>query len=162
MSDVAKQAGVATGTAYVHYESKEALLFAAYVEVKRELGDAVAGLIDPAASPHDRFVQLWLGVYRTLAADPDRARFLVQMDSSPYAAEAHALAIARGDDAMVAQAMAEDIVDRLAPLSLELLYELGIAPAVRLAAGLGSDGTRPKPAAVRTMAEACWRAMTIG
>lgn len=35
MSRVAERAGVATGTAYVHYESKEELLIAAFVETKR-------------------------------------------------------------------------------------------------------------------------------
>ena len=40
MSLVAKQAGVATGTAYVHYDSKEDLLVAAFVEVKRKLAEA--------------------------------------------------------------------------------------------------------------------------
>ncbi len=38
MSAIAKEAGVAQGTAYVHYESKEQLLVAAYLELKREMG----------------------------------------------------------------------------------------------------------------------------
>ena len=38
MAAIAKQAGVATGTAYVHYPSKDELLLAAYVELKADLG----------------------------------------------------------------------------------------------------------------------------
>ena len=40
MSAVASEAGVATGTAYVHYASKDELVHAAYLEAKRELGAA--------------------------------------------------------------------------------------------------------------------------
>ncbi|MGD2044134.1 MAG: helix-turn-helix domain-containing protein, partial [Acidimicrobiia bacterium] len=35
MSLVAKRAGVATGTPYVHYDSKDDLLIASFVEAKR-------------------------------------------------------------------------------------------------------------------------------
>jgi AcrR family transcriptional regulator len=73
MSAAAKAAGVATGTAYVHYDSKDQLIYATYLEVKREMGVALEGVVDPNASAHDRFVQLWTGIYRHLADDPDRA-----------------------------------------------------------------------------------------
>ena len=41
MSAVARQAGVATGTAYTHYASKDELVLAAYRETKAALGRAV-------------------------------------------------------------------------------------------------------------------------
>ncbi len=47
MGAVAAAAGVATGTAYVYYASKDELIVATYVETKRELGDsAVAHPVD--------------------------------------------------------------------------------------------------------------------
>ena len=45
MSAVAKAAGVATGTAYVHYESKDELVIAAYLELKQQLGLIAAAAI---------------------------------------------------------------------------------------------------------------------
>ncbi len=86
MSAVAAEAGVATGTAYVHYASKDDLVLATYLEVKRELGEAAVVDVDPDAPARERFHQLWLGIHRHLSADPDRARFLLQVDSSPFAA----------------------------------------------------------------------------
>ncbi len=83
MAAVAERAGVATGTAYVHYPSKDALVMAAYQEVKRALGEAVSAIHLPT-EPAERFRALWFGVYRHLAGDPVRARFLVQVDSSPW------------------------------------------------------------------------------
>jgi AcrR family transcriptional regulator len=158
MSAVAKRAGVGTGTAYVYYPSKEALLLDAYREVKLALGAAVTAGVDPDAAPADRFRRIWTAVYRHLAADPARARFLVQVDHSPLAAQAHALVLAGAEDPLVAAAGSADLRPLLAELELELLYDLGLAPAVRLAA------TRPGlvEAELDVLATACWRAITRG
>lgn len=156
MSAVAAEAGVATGTAYVHYGSKDELVLATYLETKRELGAAAADAVDPRAAPHERFVQLWLALHDHLAADPDRARFLVQVDGSPYARAAHATALAQDGDPLLAQAAAADMAPLLAPLPLELLYDLGFGPAVRLVAG----GVALDREQLVIAAQACWRAIT--
>ena len=51
MGAVAKEAGVATGTAYVHYESKEELVYATYLEIKAGLSAAVMTGFDSTAEP---------------------------------------------------------------------------------------------------------------
>ncbi|MGI9528959.1 MAG: TetR family transcriptional regulator, partial [Acidimicrobiia bacterium] len=63
MSAVATEAGVATGTAYVHYESKDDLVLATYVEIKSELGDAALVGYDPDAAPAARYRHLVRGAY---------------------------------------------------------------------------------------------------
>ena len=158
MSAVAKRAGVGTGTAYVYYPSKEALLLDAYWEVKLAIGAAAMAGVDPGAAPADRFRKIWTAVYRHLAADPARARFLVQVDHSPLAAQAHELALAGDQDPLVAAAGSADLRPLLADLELELLYDLGLAPAVRLAA------SRPglPDHELEAVAGACWRAITHG
>ncbi len=155
MAAVAEEAGVATGTAYVHYASKEELVYASFLEVKRAMGEAGAARLDPAAAPRERFGQLWSGVHDHLAADPDRARFLVQVESSPYAATAHERAREVVDDALLAVA-GDDLLERLAPLPLPVLYDLAIGPVVRLVAG----DVKLDRGARSTLAEACWRAAT--
>ena len=157
MSAVAKEAGVATGTAYVHYESKEALLFATYLELKRDMGRVVQERVDQTAGPHDRVIQLWFVIHGFLAEDADRARFMVQVESSPYAAAAHEMAMATDGDPIMAQATAPDLAEHLAPLPIEVLYDLGIGPAIRLAAA----GAVVDTATLTTVAEACWRAITL-
>lgn len=158
MSSIAKEAGVAQGTAYVHYESKEQLLVAAYLETKRDMGTAACADIDRTARPHDRFLQLWLGAYRFLAEAPERAQFMLQIESSPYARVAHDLGMAVPDDPMMAEAAALGDAGVLAPLDLADLYDLALWPAIRRAAmheGPDDDGAR-------AVAEACWRAITVG
>ena len=90
MAAVAERAGVAAGTIYVHYGSKDELILVTHREVKEELGRAAATAMDPGDPPSERFRALWRSVYRHLAGDPDRARFLVQIESSPYSAGLHA------------------------------------------------------------------------
>jgi AcrR family transcriptional regulator len=157
MSAVAERAGVATGTAYVHYGSKDELVVAAYREVKLCLGRAAVGGVDEAAPPADRFRALWLGIYDHLAADPVRARFLVQIDASPYAAEAHAAAAGDPDDQLMAAATAPDLAALLVDLPVEVLYDLGLGPAVRLAA----SGIRLPREGLARVAGACWRAISL-
>jgi TetR/AcrR family transcriptional repressor of multidrug resistance operon len=156
MSSIAKEAGVAQGTAYAHYQSKEQLLVAAYLELKREMGTTACAEIDRTTTPHDRFIQVWLGVYRFLAEEPERAQFMLQLESSPYARVAHEKGMAVPDDPMMAEAAALHAADVLAPLDLDVLYDLAFWPAIRRAAtGEGVDET-----AAGAIAEACWRAIT--
>ena len=158
MSAIAAEAGVATGTAYVHYRSKDDLVFAAYLEAKRELGHAAVAGIDPGAPPEQRFRLLWRNVHRHLAAEPDRARFLVQVDGSPYAREAHAQSLAVAGDPLVAEASKPDLAIRLAALPPDVLYDLALGPAVRLVA----SGEEMDEEGLDALAGACWRAITRG
>lgn len=156
MSGVAAEAGVAAGTAYVHYASKDELVLATYLEVKRDLGAAAIAGVDPTAPADERFRAMWHGIHRYLSADPDRARFLIQVDGSPYAKTAHARAMAAADDPIAAEAGRADLAARLASLPVQVLYDLGFGPAVRLAAA----GEPLDADALDALAQACWRAVT--
>ena len=154
MSAVAARAGVATGTTYTHYASKDELVLAAYCETKAALG-AAAGA-DAGGPPAERFRRIWLATYHQLARNRDDALFLLQVDASPYKAAAHAAALADADDPLVAAAA--DLAGDLLPLPLDVLYELGLGPAVRLAAA----GTALADDELTTIADACWRAISRG
>ncbi|HJQ77849.1 MAG TPA: TetR/AcrR family transcriptional regulator [Acidimicrobiia bacterium] len=151
MSQVAGVAGVATGTAYVHYRSKDDLLIAAFVEVKTNLGHAAVEGVDLAGEPRQVFDSVWRNVYTHLRADPALARFLVQVEVSPLRQDAHD-ALAGEPLTETARMLARHLVD----LPLDVLYDLALAPAVRLAAA----GTRLGPEDTVTLIEACWRAVS--
>ncbi|MFL5886341.1 MAG: TetR/AcrR family transcriptional regulator [Thermoleophilaceae bacterium] len=156
MSAVAAEAGVATGTAYTHYASKSELVLATYIETKAELAAAATAQLDRSAGPAERFREIWLATYRHMSANPDHALFLLQVDASPYRAAAHEAAMAGDGDPLMQQAAAPDIAARLLPLPVEVLYELGLGPAVRLAASAAEldDGE------LGEIAHACWRAVS--
>jgi AcrR family transcriptional regulator len=156
MSAVAAEAGVATGTAYTHYASKSDLVLAAYLETKAELAAAATSGLDSKAGPDERFRGIWLATYRHLAANRDHALFLLQVDSSPFRAAAHRAATQNQGDALMEQAATPDIAARLEPLPLEVLYELSLGPAVRLAASETELSDRD----LEAVAGACWRAVS--
>jgi AcrR family transcriptional regulator len=156
MAAVAARAGVAAGTAYVHYESKDDLILAAYREVKRDMGRAGAAAVAGADPPEQRFRSLWRGIYAHLAADPVRAGFLLQFDASPYAGRGHAAATADPDDDLMPVAAAPDMATLLADLPPAVVYDLGLGPAVRLAA----SGQALETGALDRVVSACWRAIT--
>lgn len=156
VSHIARLAGVATGTAYVHYADKDDLVLAAYVEAKQALGDAAVAVARaaPAADHRGRFVALWRGAYDHLRRDPAVAGFLVQVDASPLAGAAHERVASASPDALLAEVTTSGLRDVLLDLDDTLLYELALAPAVRLAA-------RPEPLdddALDTLANACFTA----
>ena len=156
MEAVARRAGVATGTAYTYYASKDALVLAAYRETKAALGEAaLVDITDDLPAP-ERFQRIWRSIYGHLRGRPDDARFILQVDHSPYRAAMYAAVLGDGDP-LVAEATRAEFVAALRPFPLEVIWELGLAPAVRLAASSGdlvlSD------AQLSEIARACWRAI---
>ena len=180
MQAVAQEAGVATGTAYVHYTSKDELVIDAYREAKHELLAAAVDGVSPTLPPLERFLALWRNLHRHLAEAPERARFLLQVEVSPYGPEAHRSAMAdldghglvAGTGAAVgtaaevgarastdpvpdpvSEALA-DVADRFVDLPPLVQFDLVIGPAIRLVA----SGERLDDAGLDRLARACWRA----
>jgi len=154
MGEVARRAGVAAGTIYVHYADKDSLILTVYAEVKRDLGLAAAASWDSGVSPEERFHGAWHRVYAHLVERPERARFLLQLEASPYANAVHQI-----DDevAGVWSAMIGEFGEILVELPPDVLYDLALGPAVTLAASAGGSAT---DATLDTVARGCWRAIT--
>ena len=155
MEAVAKLAGVATGTAYTYYASKDALVLAAYLETKAELGAAALSDVADELPAAERFRRIWRSIYRHLRMHPDHARFILQVDHSPYRATLYAAVLA-GDDPLVAEVTRPEVTAALRSFPPEVLWELGLAPAVRLAVGAVVLGDEQ----LDEVAAACWRAVS--
>ena len=155
MGAVAERAGVAAGTAYVHYASKEELVFATYLEIKGDLAASVLGCLDHSAPPRERWRHVMARALEFFAAEPERARFLAQMEESPYYAEAHERLVAAGDP-LVGLAEADDIAPLMVDLPSQAIYALSVGVLVRLVAA----GTTPEHAELDRLIEATWRAVT--
>lgn len=156
MSAVAAEAAVATGTAYVHYASKDELIIATYVDLKQRLGRAVTADVGERIAPRQRFEHLWRATLAFLQQDPDRARFLLAVENSPFAERAQQRVLADDGDLLLAQAARPGMAEALVDLPLPLVYDLALGPAVRLAAA-ERDLTASQ---VDTLVECCWRAVT--
>lgn len=155
MGAVAREAGVATGTAYVHYESKDELVFATYLEIKAGLGMAVLDGLDLAASAFDKWSHMLKTSYLFFEEEPERARFLTQLEESPYYEEAHARLAAQGDP-ISDTAGSDEFSSLLVDLPAAVLYALSLGVVVRLVAA----GIRLKDEELDTLVMATWRAVT--
>lgn len=157
MGAVAKEAGVAAGTAYVHYESKEELVYATYLEIKHQLSDSVLPHVDLEAPPKERFVALWSAIYRHYREEPARAGFLAQLEASPFYEEA-SRRLEESGDPLLDQATRPDLIELLVELPMEVISALTLGVAVRLVAA----GITLSDEQLDRVAEACWRAVTLG
>ena len=87
MSGVAREAGVAAGTLYLYFPSKEAMINALYLELLEDRERAVA--IDPnVTEPREGLRQYWHGLARWHLDRPEASSFLHQCQSSAILTQA--------------------------------------------------------------------------
>src|SRR5215475_7892929 len=60
---IAAEAGVAEGTLYRHFESKDDLLIAAYRQMKTDVFVNAAAGVDMTAAPPERLKRTWKAIY---------------------------------------------------------------------------------------------------
>lgn len=83
MSQIAKEAGVATGTIYHHFKSKEQILNELYLKLKDEFGTLLAQHIDSSLSLKDQFYLLWKLLYNYYIKNPLSYTFVEQVAQTP-------------------------------------------------------------------------------
>lgn len=156
MATIAQAAGVAVGTAYVHYANKDDLLLAAYREVKADLGATAAGAASPADAPRERFLRIWHAVADHLGQDPVRARFLAQVAVSPYPRITQDQVMNQPDEGFTKALDACELAGAFVDLPAEVLFDLGMGPLIRVIAA----HEELSAAQWAALGEACWRAVT--
>ena len=85
---VAERAGIAAGTIYRHFESKEALVNALYRGWKERITGDVLRDFPLTATPRDHFHAAWIGVTAFIAEHPRAYAFLELHHHAPYLDEA--------------------------------------------------------------------------
>ena len=66
---IADRTGLAEGTLYRHFKSKDALLIAAYRQLKADVFERVSAETGDSASVKDRARAMWLGMWNTYCHD---------------------------------------------------------------------------------------------
>jgi AcrR family transcriptional regulator len=84
MSLVAKKAGVAAGTIYHYFDSKDALLIALYSYLRGQLSKEIAEGDDETQTYESRFFSFWKKHYRFYLQNPNALHFIEQFVNSPY------------------------------------------------------------------------------
>ena len=88
MGSVAKEAGIATGTMYVYFESKEDLINELYLELKRHSAAKFMEGYNPEAPFMVNFERIWKNYLKTQLDQPEAAAFMEQYYRSPFLRQA--------------------------------------------------------------------------
>jgi AcrR family transcriptional regulator len=84
VSKIAKEAGVSPATIYVYYKSKEDLLISTYIEIKKNMGQAVLKKFDGTLPIRDTLMQVWMDLFDYVSAHPAYFHYTEQFAHSPY------------------------------------------------------------------------------
>ncbi|ABV88673.1 TetR/AcrR family transcriptional regulator [Shewanella pealeana] len=82
-ASIAKQAGVATGTLFHHFASKEALMNHLYISIKQEFADGIQSQISQKGDLEKDAQHLWQVAINWAMANPLKQEFFQQYSMSP-------------------------------------------------------------------------------
>lgn len=88
MAQVARQAGIATGTLYVYFKSKDDLIDQLYLAVKSKKASAIKGSIVEGESFYANFSRLWRNYLMQCYHEPQQMQFILQFCDSGYISDA--------------------------------------------------------------------------
>jgi AcrR family transcriptional regulator len=88
VSVLAKRSGVAVGTIYHHFENKESMVEELYMNLKRKMADAMIKGLDVDGTFYEKFMSVWMGLFRHYTQNPMEYGFLEQYHHSPYISRA--------------------------------------------------------------------------
>ncbi len=84
MSMIAKEAGVAAGTIYNYFPSKDVLINQLYAELKEKMGNALLRNQEGTGNLRERFFLLYRNLYAYFMENPEEFIFLEQYSNSPF------------------------------------------------------------------------------
>jgi TetR/AcrR family transcriptional regulator, multidrug resistance operon repressor len=84
MSQIAKNAGVAAGTIYHHFDSKDTLILELYSYIRDKMLDAMLQIDNEAMDFKDRFFNYWISHCLFYIKNPNALFFMEQFVNSPY------------------------------------------------------------------------------
>ncbi len=84
ISQIAQEAGVATGTIYHYFVSKDALIIELFHYIKARMRNAIFKEGEQILPYPDRFVSIWINLVEYYIQHPEVLSFVEQFFSSPY------------------------------------------------------------------------------
>jgi len=84
VSKIAKEANVSPATIYVYYKNKEDLLVSTYIDIKRNLSEAVLNNFDNKLPVRDILRNVWFNIFEYISNNLEYFKFAEQFSNSPY------------------------------------------------------------------------------
>ena len=164
MADVAQRAGVAVGSIYRHFPSKESLGNAVYQLWKGRALSAIIAAVDPTAPSRTAFAQMWRALARFAAEHPDAFAFLeyqqhgAYLDSAGQATAHELMAFVR--DFVVRGQQAGEL--RAGPPDMLIALAYGALVGFTRDVHPGAPPSAGDPALVTAAEEAVWAMLRAG
>lgn len=159
MPDIAKKIGIATGTIYHYFASKEELVNALFRKWKAEIARHVFTAFPQGAPVREQFSVMWREMIAFALAHPAAFAFLELHNHSSYL-DAESVAADRGlkifAGAIVQQAQKEGIIK---PLDATLLMELVFGAFIGIMRAHWEGRAKLGPDEIAAAEQACWDAV---
>lgn len=84
MQMIAKAAGIAAGTVYLHFPSKEMLIRTLYRRAMADMLDCLLKDHDPAQPPFEQYRHIWMNAYQELRDKQNLVHFKELYERSPF------------------------------------------------------------------------------
>jgi AcrR family transcriptional regulator len=157
--EIAAKAGVAVGTVYRYFATKEALVNALYRHWKGVYNAAILAAMPPGLEARDQFTTYWQRMMSFARAYPKATRFMDLHHHAPYL-DAESIAAGRiyreTAGAFIGQARAAGAIRDIDPI---LVVALMWGAAVGLTKFAGQGALEFNAATAVDMEEALWRAI---
>lgn len=128
---VAERAGVAAGTIYRYFESKDVLIQATYVDLEERLMQKVMEGFPEQGSVREKFVHLARVLVTQWISSPVEFRFLEQFHNSPYGVAHRREKMLGGNKDVCGRIFAQALEQKLVKdLPLPMLFALMFGPLI--------------------------------
>ena len=158
-SRIAKEAGIAAGTLYLYFKSKDELLNQLYLEVKRHMAASLTKGRAENLTIEEEIALLWRNMLNHLLSNPIEFAFMEQFENSPLLDQATLSAssdIFEPVRTLISQAQAQKVIK---DLSKDLMIVLFVSPMYYFAKQHVRRGTMPSEETIATLYQGCWDAI---
>ena len=159
MADISSVSGVAVGTIYHHFDSRESLIDALRAQVAEQLAQALSAGIQSKGTPKDKIMGLWNNAWAFFVKNQLAASFLDQYATTALGATANGMLKSKelaGVNDLLKDAIKQGKVRKVEP---ELLFEwmmAAILTTLRVSNNKNMSSLSKK--SIEAGAEMCWAA----
>ncbi len=161
MSMVAKRAGVAAGTIYHYFESKEEVINQLYAEIKQRMGEALLEAGAGKGTIKDQFFGFYANLFQYFIRHTDEFYFLEQYTNSPFFSQLASAKNQRIDQPALFFLQQGMELGVLRPLDIRILIALVWGHVVSLAKLHLSTEMEISEENMQQAAQSCWDGVRI-
>ena len=156
---IAQRAKASPGIIYHYFESKDEIVHTLYDHIEKTFASSLVTETLFDLAPEARLKQAWLNAFHYYVSHPQETLFLEQYKNSAYASGKNMF---EEDEMLIRlmQVIKEDMVQGIIKAyPIEVLYELTLGVAVRLAKQQIAEVIQLEPAILESIAETCSQAL---